>query len=318
MIRYTDEAIAKIKKEDKFDLIKNIQNNHHKLQKDQSEPVSEVLEHDFSIDFLLYNPDIEQGESNGKVTLKSKSNDKLTEELIKEIKIIHINQLAYIVEQNGVQTLVLKDEVNKFDMFELQKQLTNMNVKPNKILGQTNNMLEYRELIDPNIVMLKQQKPNSNVHLLILMSSTIMATAWLNKKLKRKELLRRYLKRKRLLKSMDIDDSDDEELNRIQKKMKMKQYEKDFINLPHGIKINQIKSFINNTLDKSPIPHEITKNIKDKVENGVYDKNMEESLSPLSALSDILLKEFNGHKYIEQLFLSLSKKPEELNLTLKP
>lgn len=289
-------------------LEENYIKNNYNLSKD-------FLCDDFYISLLLNNRDIYIKNNN----FKSKNNE-LNKELnliIENTKIIHLDGFenrAFIIDNNGFKTLILKEEIGSQDMFKLKGLLTKMNVKPNNIFGFEDNCIHYKEHIDPKINILKNEKPNSTIAFLSMLTLSYLGFQ-INSKIKlKKERLKKYLKRKKMLKSMSIDTDDDEELSSFEKELHEK--EKYFLKLSDSERIKQMKNHILKTMSQSDLPDNIISNINNNLINGKYDNILIESYNPSIALSDLIISEFDGNKYIhvlENMFKPLQTKFNYVN-----
>ena len=123
-----------------------------------------------------------------------------------------------------------------------------MKIKPAKLHGNAihvNQMLTYKELINPNIQILQKNKPNLSIHLL-LTSSLLMANSFLALKNKDKmKKIKQYVQKRKMQKEM-YGQYDDEEDEKKFKELGLDKYPdvfEHFLKLQENVKKEQIKSY---------------------------------------------------------------------------
>lgn len=167
---------------------------------------------------------------------------------VKRIEIPDMNGKAFILDYNGNKVLKVTSELSSLDMLNLNKNLGKMKIKPEKLHGNVtdvNQMLTYKELINPNIQMLQKNKPNLSIHLL-LTSSLLMANSFLALKNKDKiKKIKQYVQKRKMQKEM-YGKYDNEEDEKNFKELGLDKYPdvfEHFLKLQENVKKEQIKSY---------------------------------------------------------------------------
>lgn len=142
--------------------------------------------------FLLNNPEIKH--ENGRFVSKY---DELNEHLKKVTyeKIDGMGNKAYILNHGGKRTLVLNAEFSPTDFMQLEQNLKGIGIQ--RVYGGINQIMNYRELIDPKVEMIRRNTPNLSLDMLkdTCKAITLFATYKLIKK--KKDKIKKYLKHKR-------------------------------------------------------------------------------------------------------------------------
>lgn len=167
---------------------------------------------------------------------------------VQRIEIPDMNGKAYILDYNGNKVLKVTSELSSLDMLNLNKNLGKMKIKPEKLHGNTidaNQILSYKELINPNMQMLQKNKPNLSIHLL-LTGSLLMANSFLALKNKDKiKKIKQYVQKRKMQKEM-YGKYDDEEDEKNFKELGLDKYPdvfEHFLKLQEDVKKEQIKSY---------------------------------------------------------------------------
>lgn len=297
------DLIDKRKRPDGFDLSVSILNhqskdNHYKTL---------ILKDNHLIDLIEYHPDI-QKDTKGNLSTKD---DDFTLAL-KKTNIIYLegfDNRAYIIDNNGEKTLVLKDAFDPKDMEKLKKELTKMNIKPNSVYGSENNMLSYREAIDNNVETLRRNYDNKDYNFILSMRSAFIATVFTQKLKQKREKIKKYLKRKKLLESMDYDVDDDEELKHLAKEFSEK--EKYYLKLSTDERIKQMTTHVRKMLTESNMSDSMKNKIENDIVAGKYDDVLANNVQPNVAFAEVVFKD---HDYLRKIFDS---KPDILRNGLK-
>lgn len=171
-----------------------------------------------------------------------------TIEKVKRIEIPNMSGKAFILDYNGNKVLNVISELSSLDILNLNKNLGSMKIKPAKLYGNAidvNQMLTYKELINPNIQILQKNKPNLSIHLL-LTSSLLMANSFLALKNKDKiKKIKQYVQKRKMQKEM-YGKYDDEEDEKNFKDLGLDKYTdvfEHFLKLQENAKEEQIKSY---------------------------------------------------------------------------
>lgn len=167
---------------------------------------------------------------------------------VKRIEIPDMSGKAFILDYNGNKVLNVVSELSSLDILNLNKNLGSMKIKPAKLHGNAihvNQMLTYKELINPNIQILQKNKPNLSIHLL-LTSSLLMANSFLALKNKDKmKKIKQYVQKRKMQKEM-YGQYDDEEDEKKFKELGLDKYPdvfEHFLKLQENVKKEQIKSY---------------------------------------------------------------------------
>ena len=167
---------------------------------------------------------------------------------VKRIEIPDMSGKAFILDYNGNKVLNVVSELSSLDILNLNKNLEAMKIKPAKLHGNAihvNQMLTYKELINPNIQILQKNKPNLSIHLL-LTSSLLMANSFLALKNKDKmKKIKQYVQKRKMQKEM-YGQYDDEEDEKKFKELGLDKYPdvfEHFLKLQENVKKEQIKSY---------------------------------------------------------------------------
>lgn len=167
---------------------------------------------------------------------------------VKRIEIPDMSGKAFILDYNGNKVLNVVSELSSLDILNLNKNLGAMKIKPAKLHGNAihvNQMLTYKELINPNIQILQKNKPNLSIHLL-LTSSLLMANSFLALKNKDKmKKIKQYVQKRKMQKEM-YGQYDDEEDEKKFKELGLDKYPdvfEHFLKLQENVKKEQIKSY---------------------------------------------------------------------------
>ena len=167
---------------------------------------------------------------------------------VKRIEIPDMSGKAFILDYNGNKVLKVISELSSLDILNLNKNLGSMKIKPAKLHGNAidvNQMLTYKELINPNIQILQKKKPNLSIHLL-LTSSLLMANSFLALRNKDKiKKIKQYVQKRKMQKEM-YGKYDDEEDEKKFKELGLDKYPdvfEHFLKLQENVKKEQIKSY---------------------------------------------------------------------------
>lgn len=167
---------------------------------------------------------------------------------VKRIEIPDMSGKAFILDYNGNKVLNVVSELSSLDILNLNKNLGAMKIKPAKLHGNAihvNQMLTYKELINPNIQILQKKKPNLSIHLL-LTSSLLMANSFLALRNKDKiKKIKQYVQKRKMQKEM-YGKYDDEEDEKKFKELGLDKYPdvfEHFLKLQENVKKEQIKSY---------------------------------------------------------------------------
>lgn len=208
------------------------------------------------IKFLL-NKNIFSVNKNNQFELKPSSNlSKQQEQTIndvaqqaKRIDIPNMDGKAFIIDFKGQKTLYVTGELSSTDMFQLQKGIGSLNIKPNMLLGekiQSNQLLSVKDLINPNMQMLQKQKPNLSIHLLMATSlAMISSTFMLHDKVKRQKI-KTFLQKRRMRHAM-YNTHDDEHDSHEYKKNGLDKYDdigEIFLKLQKEHKFSQVQTYL--------------------------------------------------------------------------
>lgn len=167
---------------------------------------------------------------------------------VKRIEIPDMSGKAFILDYNGNKVLKVISELSSLDILNLNKNLGSMKIKPAKLHGNAidvNQILTYKELINPNIQILQKKKPNLSIHLL-LTSSLLMANSFLALRNKDKiKKIKQYVQKRKMQKEM-YGKYDDEEDEKKFKELGLDKYPdvfEHFLKLQENVKKEQIKSY---------------------------------------------------------------------------
>ena len=315
-------------------LNKSKQENLLTTQKKQNFNMDELYSNKFTSDDFLYfivshkNIKMENNkfiinENNNdanldKALLDNKNKYPEVDSLLNQMKYIEIEGTqgkAYIIDYKGNKTLYLKGQVGQDEMFELNKTLTKMNIKPQSIIGHPNNMMDYRTLIDPNIRIVKRQHPNLNSAMLLTTSLFLINGILELKKRDKIKKIKAYFKEKRMKKSMyaeNYDDEDDNELAKFKKKEKLKLTESEnyFVKMNDFGRIHAARSYIYNHIGKSMLSDETKQDILENVREGRYDYVLRDSVNFQNAIANVVVVNLNAKESIQQLIESYDLDPK--------
>ena len=277
------------------------------------------------IKFLL-NTDVFLINKNNQFELKQKSSNlsKQQEQIIndftqqaKRVDIPNMDGKAFIIDFKGQKTLYVTGELSSTDMFQLQKGIGGLNIKPDMLLGekiQTNQLLSVKDLINPNMQMLQKQKPNLGIHLLMATSLAIVASAFMLRDKVKKQKIKAFLQKRRMRHSM-YNTYDDESDAHEYKKNGLNKYDdigEIFLKLQKEHKFSQVQSYLNQyypTLyktidwkDDTMKSIEDSYNINDAVANLLFNNKNDDSIKQF--LSKFIAKQ-NDINYKHDIDLEL-------------
>ena len=271
------------------------------------------------IKFLL-NKNIFSVNKNNQFELKPSSNlSKQQEQTIndvaqqaKRIDIPNMDGKAFIIDFKGQKILYVTGELSSTDMFQLQKGIGSLNIKPNMLLGekiQSNQLLSVKELINPNIQMLQKQKPNLGIHLLMATSLAMIASTFMLRDKVKRQKIKAFLQKRRMQHSM-YNTHDDENDAHEYKKNGLDKYDdigEIFLKLQKEHKFSQVQTYLsehystiykiidwkNDTMMK---PIEDSYNINDAVVTLLFNNKNDDSIKQFLSKFTVQQNDIN-HKH---------------------
>ena len=218
------------------------------------------------------------------------------------------HNLAYIIKnkKTGEDTLVLTDKISIADFVKLDKALSSINVKPKKVIGFDDKIMTYRELINPEIRIIRARENNLPLHVFLIAHFDEINSIYNNPNASRYMKIRNYLKKRQMKKDMGIHNDKDHELDKEEEEVSyhLTQGQKMVLKMDEETRIKTMKNSILNNLKKLHLSDETVKDIKLNLNSNKYDSILAYSLDSKEAVHRIAVKELNAKEHFQQLINS--------------
>lgn len=235
-------------------------------------------------------------------------------EQFRYIEVPNTNGKVYILKHKNGDTVYFRDTLTQEEVLNAGVQVMKMGVNPKTIIGEQDNMMTYRENIDPNIQMLKKSKPGLNTKMLLVAS---LATVGFMLYKNREDLLAKYRawrKKRRAKMEMGIenDEEDEEELKAIYGHSKHWDTYKKYAFMNEKNKVKEFKKYIVDFIDRTPLSEKTKADIRNDIETPDFYQILANSITPKHAMANIIESELGVKNTLAQLAKSYDLDPSKV------
>lgn len=246
----------------------------------------------------------EIGREDGKfvVLQKDEEDNQIKQEFQKqldEIRYIELGNGVYLIKDKNQTTLYFDKNSQDADIEEINKQLKELNVKPNKVLGANEEQIKYLQEQKYQMEVLKTVSQNSKNSKFFKLGLAVIAGALL---IHNKERIKKLLKNRRMKKAMYPEHKPEEDNEEEEEYKNLFDYEKFYMKKNEDERLRLFKEYIYKHIDYLEMPKEEINEIKERVEREKYDDIIENSLAPQNALANVILKNMDIDSEV-QVFL---------------